>query len=133
MAKFTTAQRRKAAKAAWAARRLRAADTPQPAVGLYSMSAVGYDTLAQELLAAFHQSSEGKGKQRHATTGRPFTRQPIMEIGRMVGPGYPAGQAQKKAQEALGMFRRGENDKAIAELHGAIVYLAATAALIREG
>lgn len=91
----------------------------------------GYDTLAFELKAAFDQSASGKGKQRHAN-GRSFDRQPIMEIGRMVGPGYAAGQAQKKAQEALGMLGRGEKAKAIAELHGAIVYLSAAAALIRE-
>jgi hypothetical protein len=134
--KRTTAQRRAAAKAAWALRRLKSATAPTPAGEFASgneLLSPGYETLAFELASAFQQSATGKGKQRHATTGKPFDRQPIMEIGRMVGPGYPAGQAQKKAQEALGMVRRGENDKAIAELHGAIVYLAATAALIREG
>lgn len=98
----------------------------------YLISTPGYDILAKELHSAFLQSAEGKGKERHAN-GKAFDRQPIMEIGRMVGPAYTAGQAQKKAQEAMGMHKRGETDRAIAELHGAIVYLAATAALLREG
>lgn len=98
---------------------------------MLAFSAPGYDTLAKELHAAFEQSAHGKGKVRHANA-RPFDRQPIMEIGRMVGPGYATGQAQKKAQEAIGMLGRGERDKALAELHGAIVYLSAAAALVRE-
>lgn len=91
----------------------------------------GYETLGRELNEAYAQSSLGKGRERHAN-GRPFDRQPIMENGRMFGPGFTAGQAAKKAQEALGMVRRGQTEAAIAELHGAIVYLAATAALVRE-
>lgn len=91
----------------------------------------GYAALLQELSHAYLQSAKGKGVERHAN-GRPFDRQPIMEIGRMMGPGYATGQAAKKAQEALGMRSRGEKDRAIAELHGAIVYLSAAAALIRE-
>lgn len=90
-----------------------------------------YDALAGVLQDAYDQAATGKGRHRHAN-GKPFDRQPIMEIGRMVGIGYPAGQAQKKAQEAAGMFRRGEGDAAVAELLGAINYLAAAVMLIRE-
>lgn len=90
-----------------------------------------YSTLAAVLQEAHDQAATGKGKARHAN-GRPFDRQPIMEIGRMVGIGYPTGQAMKKAQEATSMVRRGEHDAAVAELLGAINYLAAGVMLIRE-
>ena len=90
-----------------------------------------YDPLASALADALEQASEGKGKERHAN-GRPFDRQPIMEIGRMVGLGYPTGQAQKKIQEAVGMAGRCERDAAERELLGAIVYCAAAVLLVRE-
>lgn len=140
--KRTTAQRRAAAKLAWKARRLKSANKPSGITveqiermpgfaATFAIGALGYDTLATELNAAFRQSSEGKGKERHAN-GRPFDRQPIMEMGRLFGPGFAAGQATKKMQEALGMLARGENDRALAEVHGAIVYAAALASLLRE-
>lgn len=91
----------------------------------------GYEPLAMTLQAALDQAQAGKGKERHAN-GRPFDRQPIMEIGRMVGLGYPTGQAKKKTQEAVGMLNRGEPDRAVNELLGAINYLAAAIMLIRE-
>ena len=91
----------------------------------------GYETLAVELQKALNQSQVGKGSERHANA-RPFVHQPIMEISRMVGPGGTAYQVMKKTQEALGMVDRGQNDRAIAELHGAIIYAAACALLIRE-
>jgi len=149
--KRTKAQRAAAAKASWERRRKGLppltpskkkrkgkSRTQRPAIVVGSIptaaafSAPGYDSLAAELQHAFSQSAHGKGKQRHANA-KPFDRQPIMEIGRMVGPGYAAGQAMKKLQEAIGMLKRGEADKALAELHGAIVYSAAAAALTREG
>lgn len=92
----------------------------------------GYATLAEVLKAAHDQAAAGKGKQRHNGRGVDFDRQPIMEIGRMCGLGYPTGQAQKKTQEAVGMVARGEHDRAEAELLGAINYLAAAILLIRE-
>lgn len=88
-----------------------------------------YAPLRRVLDRALDQASEGKGRDRHAN-GRPFDRQPIMEIGRMVGPGFSLGQAIKKAQEASGMLARGERDAAVAELLGAINYLAASVLLI---
>lgn len=134
--KRTTAQRRAAAKAAWALRRLKSAKAPTPntvaaVAGTVTMNSPGYEALAFELQSAFEQSAHGKGKERHAN-GRPFDRQPILELGRLYGPGFSAGQAAKKTQEALGMLARGETAAALAELHGAIVYVAATAALVRE-
>lgn len=90
-----------------------------------------YIGLQQALHAAYSQAAEGKGKERHANN-KDFDRQPIMEIGRMVGAGYPLGQAMKKAQEAGGMLRRDEPLRAQAELLGAINYLAAAWLLIEE-
>ena len=91
-----------------------------------------YAPLWRVLDAAYDQAANGKGKERHANA-KPFTAQPIMEIARMVGPGYQLGQAMKKAQEAGGMIQRGQPDRAKAELLGAINYLAACVLLIEEG
>lgn len=90
-----------------------------------------YAPLWRVLYAAYDQAANGKGKERHANN-KPFTAQPIMEIARMVGPGYQLGQAMKKAQEAGGMIQRGQPDRARAELLGAINYLAACVLMIEE-
>lgn len=93
----------------------------------------GYDDLRSILDEAYSQASTGKGKERHARGDTPFDRQPIMEIGRMLQT--PAGdifQSMKKAQEAQGMFTRGDYPAADRELLGAIVYLAAAVKLNRE-
>jgi hypothetical protein len=90
-----------------------------------------YKALETALKAAYAQAAEGKGKERHAN-GKAFERQPIMEIARMVGPGYQIGQAMKKGQEAMGMHARGETARAQAELLGAINYMAAAWTLIGE-
>ena len=90
-----------------------------------------YAPLWRVLDAAYEQAANGKGKERHAND-KPFTAQPIMEIARMVGPGYQLGQAMKKSQEAGGMIQRGQPDRAKAELLGAINYLAACVLLIEE-
>ena len=90
-----------------------------------------YYPLCRVLNAAYEQAANGKGKERHAND-KPFTAQPIMEIARMVGPGYQLGQAMKKAQEAGGMIQRGQPDRARAELLGAINYLAACVLMIEE-
>ena len=89
----------------------------------------GYEPLAKVLQAALDQSALGKGRDRHATTGKPFTSQPICEIGRMVGIGYNVGQAMKKGQEAM----RLPTERAQAELLGAIVYMASAYLLLGEG
>lgn len=90
-----------------------------------------YAPLKAVLEVAFMQAAEGKGNKRHAN-GKPFLEQPILEIARMVGPGFHAGQVMKKAQEAMGMINRGETDAAKSELHGIIIYAAASILLIDE-
>lgn len=90
-----------------------------------------YDDLRRVLYEAYVQSSGGKGKERHAN-GKTFDRQPILEISRMVGHGFALGQAMKKASEAAGMVSRGENDRAVQECLGVIVYAAAAVLLLRE-
>lgn len=87
-----------------------------------------YEVLDNVLYEALEQAQSGKGKERHAN-GRPFIEQPIMEIGRMVGPGYMLGQAMKKSQEAA---RLPETEKKVYDLLGAINYLAAAIILLRE-
>jgi hypothetical protein len=86
-----------------------------------------YASLRYVLKMALEQASVGKGKDRHAND-KPFDRQPMMEIGRMVGPGFCLGQAIKKAQEASRM----EPDAAQRELLGAINYLAGAYLLLEE-
>lgn len=88
----------------------------------------GYEPLADILDAALDQAQRGKGKERHANN-RPFIQQPIMEIGRMVGPGFAIGQAIKKGQEAT---RLSSGSAQVRELLGAINYLAAAILLIEE-
>lgn len=90
-----------------------------------------YRKLRTVLDKAYEQAAYGKGKERHAN-GKPFDRQPIAEIGRMVGIGYNAGQAMKKTQEAVGMANRSETDAAIRELYGVIVYAASCVMLLQE-
>lgn len=87
-----------------------------------------YATLRDILDEAYDQAATGKGKERHAND-RPWSAQPIAEIGRMVGVGFNLGQAMKKLQEASRM----EGETAVRELLGAIVYVASAIMLIREG
>jgi hypothetical protein len=92
---------------------------------------VNYTTLRAILDAAFNHAATGKGKERHARD-LPFDDQPIMQTTRLVGPGFPLGQAIKKAGEAAGMIERSEYDAAEAECLGAINYLAGAVAWMRE-
>lgn len=91
----------------------------------------GYNELADELIAALDQSQGGKGAERHAN-GKSFMEQPIIQLGLMCGPGGPAQQVMKKTQEALGMHARGQTDAAVRELHGAMVYAAATILVMKN-
>ncbi len=91
----------------------------------------GYEALAEVFAAAMEQTAAGKGLDRHAN-GLPFDRQPMIEISKMVGVGFPLGQAQKKAQEAALLASAGEAAKARAEILGAINYLAGAFIVIRE-
>jgi hypothetical protein len=97
----------------------------------YQTISTMYSPLMDTLKLAYSQAAAGKGLERHAN-GKPFMEQPIMEIGRMVGPGYQIGQAMKKGQESMGMLSRGQHERARAELLGAINYLAAAYILVKE-
>lgn len=82
---------------------------------------VGYDSLRAVLDRAFDQASAGKGRERHARADEPFEQQVILEGARRFGTGALLFQAYKKAEES----QRLDADRAVAELLGAIVYLAA--------
>lgn len=90
------------------------------AVPLSMTVPLGYEKLAAVLVDAVEQAAFGKGKERHAT-GEPFHDQPICVITKMLGDGYPLGQAVKKIKES----QRLDKDASIFELLGAINYLAA--------
>lgn len=83
----------------------------------------GYAALRTVLNAAYDQSANGKGAERHGN-GKVWTEQPIFTIAGQVGDGFNAGQAIKKIQEAQQMAARGEYTKAQHEVLGAIVYAA---------
>ena len=88
----------------------------------------GYASLADVLNRAFDQAARGKGAERHAQ-GQPFERQPMQDLIRLHGLGFATGQASKKAQEAHRLPR----DRAVAELLGAINYLAGAIIAIEAG
>lgn len=94
-------------------------------------TAEGYELLADVLVRAYEQSSAGKGKERHAT-GLPFHEQPIVRGAKDYGPGGPLFQVGKKSREAFGMIQRGQNDAAVRELLGAIVYAAAAIVALED-
>ena len=79
----------------------------------------GYQMLDDVLARAYNQASSGKGAERHADN-KPFHEQPMQRLCELYGVGFALGQAAKKAQEATRLPR----DRAVAELLGAIVYLA---------
>lgn len=81
-----------------------------------------YGELARVLGEALGQAQDGKGKERHAGTGQNFEDQQIVQLGEWMGTtGFAIGQACKKSIEST----RLPKDRAIAELLGAINYLAA--------
>jgi len=95
----------------------------------------GYDVLAEVLATAYLQAATGKGRERHSTGPlgfQPWHLQPIMQMGRMVGPGGHAYQIQKKAQESVTMAGNKNFMGAKAEALGAIVYAAALFRLYAE-
>jgi hypothetical protein len=87
-----------------------------------------YVSLEKILSEALHQASSGKGAERHARDGEPFDQQPICEIGRRLGVGGPLFQAAKKIYES----ERLPGERGIAELLGAINYIAAAIIVWRE-
>jgi hypothetical protein len=88
----------------------------------------GYEPLANVLMAALDQSQYGKGKQCHANN-LPFLQQPIMTRAREVGEGGLAFQSMKKILEA---FNCKEHSRAVEDMLGAIVYVAAQVLLRYE-
>ena len=89
----------------------------------------GYESLGLALGEAVAQASRGKGADRHAEKGEPFSDQLIMSIPKRLGPGgecFCLGQALKKICES----RRLPPDRARAELLGAINYIAAAWSLL---
>ena len=89
----------------------------------------GYESLGLALGEAVAQAARGKGADRHAEKGEPFSDQLIMSIPKRLGPGgecFCLGQALKKICES----RRLPPDRARAELLGAINYVAAAWSLL---
>lgn len=83
----------------------------------------GYTSLASVFQRAYDQAAKHKGAERHAND-KPFHEQPMQTVANHHGIGFILGQASKKAIEAQGMLERGDPDKAIHELLGAINYIA---------
>lgn len=89
----------------------------------------GYESLGRALGEAVAQASRGKGADRHAEKGEPFSDQLIMSIPKRLGEGgecFCLGQAVKKICES----RRLPPDRARAELLGAVNYVAAAWSLL---
>ena len=89
----------------------------------------GYESLGLALGEAVAQAARGKGADRHAEKGEPFSDQLIMSIPKRLGEGgecFCLGQALKKICES----RRLPPDRARAELLGAINYVAAAWSLL---
>ena len=88
-----------------------------------------YDSLYKVLLAAYNQASNGKGKERHQLNDdEPFENQKICEIARRLSADYNLGQAVKKIYES----KRLADGRDIAELYGAINYIAAAIIVKQE-
>lgn len=102
-------------------RALRPAGPLPPKLSPFAVS--GYEQLEGVLTRAYNQAAVTKGAERHAND-KPFHEQPMQAIADRRGIGFILGQVDKKTEEAQGMIDRGENDKAVHELLGAIVYLA---------
>lgn len=82
----------------------------------------GYESLAAVLDHALAQAQAGKGLERHAVAGERFEDQQIVQLGEwMQSTAFAVGQACKKSIEST----RLPPDRAVAELLGAINYLAA--------
>lgn len=106
-----------------------AVETPVDPVPVQFIAPTGYAALADVLTRALEQASAGKGAQRHAQ-GQAFEQQPMQQLIRLYGVGFALGQAAKKAQEAQ---RLPTVDRQVAELLGAINYLAGAVIAIESG
>lgn len=103
-------------------------DTIIPMFYVHEETRKNYQVLIEILMEAFNQAAYGKGKERHASDN-PYDEQPCCSIARKVGIGFPLGQAMKKIEESV----RLETKHGIAELLGAINYIAAAIVVLREG
>jgi len=88
-----------------------------------------YISLGLVMQSALEQASKGKGRERHASEGEAYEDQIICEVARRVGLGYPLGQAVKKIYES----QRIGGERGVAELLGALNYIAAAVIVMREG
>ncbi len=93
------------------------------------LDAPGYEDLADVLGRAFAQAAFGKGKERHGD-GKVFNDQPMQKLIDLYGPGFALGQAAKKSQESL---RLPTTERKVAELLGAINYLAGAVIAVERG
>lgn len=94
---------------------------------MQEMTAPGYEPLAAVLTRAYEQAAYGKGKERHANDD-PFVNQVMLQGARRFGVGSLLFQSFKKSEES----QRLPDDRAVAELLGAIVYLAGAVIVIEE-
>lgn len=91
--------------------------------------AEGYERLADVLRRAYRQAAFGKGRERHAND-LPFHCQPMQVISKLIGSeAGMAFQAIKKINEAL---RLPTPERQVAELLGAINYIAGVVIYIEE-
>ena len=88
-----------------------------------------YKRLRVVLDRAYDQASRGKGRERHAN-GEPFEDQLIVKLGQFLGHSTDGNvfQACKKAIES----KRLPRDRAVAELLGAINYLAGAVIILED-
>lgn len=91
-----------------------------------------YAELQRVLEAAHAQASRGKGLERHGSVGEKFEDQQIVQLGEWMGNGgsthFAIGQACKKSLEST----RLTPERAVAELLGAINYLAAAVLVVER-
>ncbi len=92
-----------------------------------------YRALENALDSCYAQAAWGKGKQRHTDGGEPIEQQFICRGQRVFGIGGGLFQAGKKCEEAFRLQGRGNTDAALAELRGAINYIAAAIIVLEEG
>jgi hypothetical protein len=89
-----------------------------------------YADLRRILADAYRFAAVGKGEERHGKGGLPWTQQRHVTIGRELGTGFALGQAAKKIFEGRGLPTK---ERKIAELLGAMTYLASAIYLIEQG
>ncbi len=92
------------------------------------MDATGYEALENVLLRAYNQAARGKGKERHARDEEPFDEQVIQDMAKRFGVGALLAQAFKKSEESQRLPR----ERAVNELLGSIIYLAAAIIAIEK-